>query len=101
MLDTASRATRCHVCGMFSYGRDKDGVYLLERIRPAVLSVNSASNVMSVGACRHFAYAARSIVRLSRKDDQRREFTCCPHLGGRKSLVAHARAFANVRTVSH
>ncbi len=44
-------------------------------------------------------YAARAIIRLSRKDGKKQDLRCCMHLGMRKSLVAHAHSVINVRFV--
>ncbi|CAL5221648.1 g3875 [Coccomyxa viridis] len=50
--------------------------------------------VLSVN--KHFAYAARTIIRLSRKDSKKQDMRCCMHLGMRKSLVAHAHSVIDV-----
>ena len=42
-------------------------------------------------------YAARAIIRLSRKDGKKQDLRCCMHLGMRKSLVAHAHSIVDVR----
>ena len=50
--------------------------------------------------CRHFATEARSLIRLAHQGSgQKREFTCCVHLGARKPLLRPAQSkVASVRS---
>jgi hypothetical protein len=53
--------------------------------------------------CRHFSYAARAIIRLSRDNAQKHSFfMCCTGqlgMGVRKSLAPHGQAYNTVRTL--